>query len=251
MKKCRADLLLVERGLTPTRTKAQAVIMAGLVYSGKRRIDKAGQTLSDDAPLKVVGKACPFVSRGGLKLQAALDGFGLPVEGEVCADIGSSTGGFTDCLLQRGARRVFAVDVGHGQFDSGLKSNPRVVLREKINARNLQEDFFGEAIGLVAIDVSFISLKLILPAIIRSAPRATVLAMVKPQFEAGRERIERGGVIRDPLLRKKIVGEIRAFAEEVGYNCLGTVESPVKCPKGNVETFLHLRPFSRRTAIDE
>lgn len=242
MKKDRVDHLLVERGLAKNGASARAMIMAGLIYSGEKRIDKAGVPISIEIPLEVRGKACPFVSRGGLKLQPVLDKFSVGVEGLVCADIGASTGGFTDCLLKAEARRVFAVDVGHGQLDATLLRDPRVVSMEKVNARYLDEDFFPELIDLVVIDVSFISLKLILPAVKRSAPSARVLAMVKPQFEAGRKQVGKGGVVRDPVIREETVNSVRDFASELGYNCIDRAESTVKGPKGNIETFLYLIP---------
>ena len=239
----RADKLLVGQGLAPSREKAQALILAGLVYLAEVRVEKPGQLLPADAALAVRGKACPFVSRGGLKLQSALEAFAPPVAGTVCADVGASTGGFTDCLLQHGAAKVYALDVGHGQLDATLRKDPRVVCLEGVNARNLAADFFPEPIGLVTVDASFISLKLILPALRASAPAARVLALVKPQFEAGRREVSRGrGVVRDPVVRERALQEVCAAAASLGYTHLGTLESPVRGPKGNVEFFLHLVP---------
>ncbi|MGC8724354.1 MAG: TlyA family RNA methyltransferase [Acidobacteriota bacterium] len=243
--KIRADKLCVMRSLAETRERARALIMAGAIYSGEVRIDKAGQLLSDDAPLTRRSDPCPYVSRGGLKLEAALRHFSPPVEGVICADVGASTGGFTDCLLRRGAARVYAVDVGHGQLHYSLRNDPRVVLREGVNARFLPEDFFPEPIRLVVVDASFISLRLLLPAVRRSAPRAEILALVKPQFEAGRGSVGKGGVVRDPEVRARAVESIRTEAEELGYTAMGSLESPVKGPKGNVEFFLFLRPAHR------
>ncbi len=239
----RADKLLVVRGLAPTRQKAQAVIMAGQAYSGQVRVEKPGQLLPTDAPLEVRGKACPFVSRGGLKLDGALSRLGTSVEGLVCADIGASTGGFTDCLLQRGAARVYAVDVGHGQLDFTLRTDPRVVALEGVNARYLEEGFFPQAVDLVVVDASFISLRLLLPAISRSAPEAPVLALVKPQFEAGRRNVGKGGVVRDQSVRDDAVKSVCQYAADLGYTHHATIESPVKGPKGNVEYFVDLRPY--------
>ncbi|MGC8762547.1 MAG: TlyA family RNA methyltransferase [Acidobacteriota bacterium] len=236
----RADLLLVLKGLAPSREKAQALILAGQVFSGERRIEKAGQKVDEGAPLEVRGRACPYVSRGGLKLEGALDALSLPVEGLVCADIGASTGGFTDCLLARGARRVYAVDVGKGQLHERLRQDPRVVSREGVNARYLPEDFFPEPVDLVVIDASFISLRLLLPAIRRSAPSAAVLALVKPQFEAGRRAVGKGGVVRDDAVRWGTVRAVVEAAEALGYTARAAMESPVKGPKGNAEIFLHL-----------
>lgn len=238
----RADKLLVAQGLAPTRQKAQALIMAGQVYAREVRIEKSGHLLPADTVLTLRGRRCPFVSRGGLKLEAALERLGFSVEGEVCADVGASTGGFTDCLLQRGAARVYALDVGHGQLDYGLRSDPRVVAMEGVNARYLAPDFFPERIGLVVVDASFISLKLLLPAILISAPEARVLALVKPQFEAGRDKVGKGGVVRDQAVRDLTVESVCHYAAELGYTHKATIESPVKGPKGNVEYFVDLRP---------
>jgi 23S rRNA (cytidine1920-2'-O)/16S rRNA (cytidine1409-2'-O)-methyltransferase len=240
--KQRADKLLLERGLAPTREKAQALIMAGAVYSDERRIEKSGQLLAGDAPLALRGKACPYVSRCGLKLEAALQAFETPVAGSVCADVGASTGGFTDCLLKHGAAKVYALDVGHGQLDASLAADPRVVAREGINARFLEADFFPEPVSLAVVDASFISLRLILPALKRSVPHAAILALVKPQFEAGRRDVGKGGVVRDALVRERAVEAVCVAAKELGYTLRGTFESPVKGPKGNVEYFVYLTP---------
>ncbi len=241
--KQRADKLLLEQGLASTREKAQALILAGLVYVGEVRVDKAGQLLAVETVLTVRGKACPYVSRGGLKLEAALEAFHPRLEGAVCADVGASTGGFTDCLLQHGAARVYALDVGHGQMDSSLRSDPRVVCLEGINARTLAAGFFPEPVALVTVDASFISLKLLLPAIRASAPEAFVIALVKPQFEAGRKEVGRGrGVVKDPQVRARALSEVCQAAISLGYTRLGTLESPVKGPKGNVEFLVHLAP---------
>jgi len=246
--KQRIDKLLVERGLAPTREKAQALVLAGLVYLAETRLDKPGHLIREDADLTVRGKACPFVSRGGLKLEAALAAFGPAVSGAVCADIGASTGGFTDCLLQHGAARVYAVDVGHGQLDTSLRGDPRVVNMEGVNARALPPGFFPEPVSLVTVDASFISLKLILPAIKSCAPAAAVLALVKPQFEAGRREVSKGrGVVRDPEVRRRALEDVCTAAEALGYTLLGTLESPVRGPKGNVEFFLHLVPWEEPT----
>ena len=240
--KVRADKLLLERGLAPSREKAQALIMAGSVYSGERRIEKSGQLLGEDASLAIRGKPCPYVSRGGLKLEAALRFFKPPLAGSVCADVGASTGGFTDCLLKHGAAKVYALDVGHGQIDASLAGDPRVVAREGINARYLEADFFPEPITLAVLDASFISLRLLLPALKRSAPRAALIALVKPQFEAGRTEVGKGGVVRDAAIRERAVEAVCDAARNLGYTLRGTLESPVKGPKGNVEYFVYLIP---------
>lgn len=238
----RADLLLVRLGLAPTREKAQAMLMAGIVYLGSRRVDKPGQKLPEDSILEIRGRTCPYVSRGGLKMEGALDGLALDVHGLVCADLGASTGGFTDCLLHRGAVRVYAVDVGRGQLHESLRGDPRVRVFEGVNARNLPQDFFPEAVDLVVVDASFISLRLLLPSILASAPSARILALVKPQFEAGRREVGKGGVVRDPAIRARAVAGVVEHAAGLGYTLLATVESTVKGPKGNVETFVLLLP---------
>jgi 23S rRNA (cytidine1920-2'-O)/16S rRNA (cytidine1409-2'-O)-methyltransferase len=240
--KIRADRLLVQTRLAATREKAQALILAGLVYRGEQRVDKPGHLLPEETVLTVKGKACPYVSRGGLKLEAALRAFGPAVEGAVCADIGASTGGFTDCLLKAGAAKVYAVDVGKGQLDASLRSDPRVVSLEGVNARYLEPGFFPESPSLVTLDASFISLRLLLPAVRASAPHAQVIALVKPQFEAGRRHVGKGGVVREKAARERAVGEVCDCAASLGYTLCGTVESPIKGPKGNVEFLIHLRP---------
>jgi 23S rRNA (cytidine1920-2'-O)/16S rRNA (cytidine1409-2'-O)-methyltransferase len=238
----RADKLVVAQGLATTRQKAQALIMAGQIYAAEVRIDKAGHLLPVDVVLTLRGRSCPYVSRGGLKLEGALDQLGLSVTGWICADVGASTGGFTDCLLQRGAAKVYALDVGHGQLDFSLRLDSRVVVLEGVNARYLPAGFFPDLIQLVVADASFISLKLLLPAINASAPEARVLALVKPQFEAGRNKVGKGGVVRDQEVRDLAVRSVCQYAVELGYTHKATIESPVKGPKGNVEYFIDLRP---------
>lgn len=238
----RADRVVVGQGLAPTREKAQALIMAGAVFLGERRVEKPGQLLPEDAVLSVRQRPCPYVSRGGLKLRAALEAFRPAVEGTVCADIGASTGGFTDCLLQHGARKVFAVDVGHGQLDVSLRSDPRVVSLEGLNARHMTAELFDAGVGLVTVDASFISLRLLLPAIHDCFPLAPVIALVKPQFEAGRRDVGKGGVVRDPQVRHRCVAEVCDAARRLGYTHGGTLESPVRGPKGNVEFLVLLEP---------
>lgn len=236
----RADLLLVERGLAQSRPRAQALIGAGQVYSGDRRVEKAGEKLSLDAPLAVRGGDIPYVSRGGLKLEAALDRFGVSPAGRVCADLGASTGGFTDCLLQRGAARVHAIDVGYGQLAWKLRQDPRVVVHERTNARTIED--LGERVSLVVGDLSFISLRLVLPAIARiSLPGADCVLLVKPQFEVGREGVSRGGLVRDEALRQSAVAEVHDAAIAAGFAALGQMESPIVGAKaGNVEHLIHL-----------
>lgn len=245
MSRVRADALLVARKLVGSRTEAQALIMAGKVTSGPRRIDKPGTLLPEDAELHVA--AGPrFVSRGGDKLEHALAAFeahGLDVAGKTCVDVGASTGGFTDCLLQRGAARVFAVDVGYGQLASKLRADPRVVVRDRVNARELQRDDFDGPIDLVVVDASFISIARLIDAIARLLRSSgDLVALVKPQFEAGREAAARGrGVIRDEATRLAAIAEARQAIEAAGFSVVGEVDSAVRGPKGNVEHFVHAR----------
>ncbi len=231
----RLDKLLVERGLVETRAKAQALILAGQVFSNEQRLEKAGQLVATEAPLSVK-ETMPFVSRGGFKLAAALDHFGVDVTGKICLDIGASTGGFTDCLLQRGAARVVAIDVGHGQLDWKLRQDARVEVRENVNARYLQPADFSERFDLVVGDVSFISLTKILsvvPALI--TPDALVITLIKPQFEVGREEVGKGGIVRDEAAQLRVVDEIVAFAASIGLSSRGVIDSPILGADGNRE----------------
>lgn len=232
--------MLVERGLAPSRERARALVLAGIVYSGERRIDKAGDTLAEGAPLEVRGADHPYVSRGGVKLEGALEAFEIDVHGLICADFGASTGGFTDCLLARGALRVHAIDVGWGQLHPKLRNDSRVVVRERTNARHLRAEDLGEPIDLVVIDASFIGLGKLLPAafdVLR--PGGAVLAMVKPQFEVGRHDL-RKGVVRDPAARSAAIDKVEAEARALGLEVLGRCDSKLAGPDGNVEAFLHL-----------
>ena len=240
----RADELLVARGLLPSRSKAQAYILGGRVWSGDRRIEKAGQLLAVDAPLDV--KMGPrFVSRGGEKLEGALQTLGVDPARAVCVDVGASTGGFTDCLLQHGATKVYAVDVGHGQLDPKLRRDPRVVTMERTNARDLVREAFSEPIALVVVDASFIGLEKLLPALarlLRSGGR--LLALVKPQFEAGRREAQRGrGVIRDPAVRESAIARVRSAIASSGFELVAECDSCLPGPKGNLERFV----LARRT----
>ncbi len=239
--KVRADLLLHERGLAETREKARALILAGKVFSGERRVEKAGEKLASDAPLEVRGEALRYVSRGGLKLEGALDAFGYDPAGLVAADVGASTGGFTDCLLQRGAARVYAIDVGYGQLHPKLRADPRVVVMERTNARHLRPGDLPEPVGLVVVDASFIGLEKLLPAIAPLlAPRGDVLALVKPQFQVGRENVGAGGVVRDEALRTAAIDGVAAEAARVGLREKARADAAIKGPKGNLEAFLWL-----------
>lgn len=240
--KLRADVALAERGLAASRTQAQALILAGRVFSGERRVEKAGELLADDAELQVRG-APRFVSRGGDKLEGALAELGVDVTDQVVLDIGASTGGFTDCVLQHGASRVYAVDVGHGQLAQKLRDDPRVVVMERTNARHLSAASFPEPIGVVVVDASFIGIEKLMPAITAILPgEGRLLALVKPQFEAGRDAARRArGVIRDPEVRSAAIAEARAAIEAAGFDVLSECDSRVAGPKGNVERFVLAR----------
>lgn len=239
--KVRADVLLHERGLAETREKARALILAGKVFSGPRRVDKAGERLPSDAPMEVRGGTLRYVSRGGLKLEGALDAFGYDPRGAVAVDIGASTGGFTDCLLQRGAARVYAIDVGYGQLHPKLRSDERVVVMERTNARHLKPRDLPESVGLVVVDASFIGLEKLLPAIAGLlASGGDVLALVKPQFQVGRENVGAGGVVRDEALRRAAIDGVAAEAARLGLREKARVDAAVRGPKGNLEAFLWL-----------
>jgi len=235
--KSRADLLLVERGLVESRTRAQAVIMAGLVFSGERRVEKPGDMLAADAPLALRGQDHPWVSRGGLKLAKALEAFGLDVTGLTCLDIGASTGGFTDVLLAGGAAKVYAVDVGKGQLAWKLRQDARVVVLEDTNARYLTRDEVPDAIDLIVCDASFIGLEKILPAAMAlTRPGAHLVALIKPQFQAGPGDVGKGGVVRDPAVHDRVCAEVRDWLDaQPGWRVLGITESPITGPAGNKE----------------
>jgi 23S rRNA (cytidine1920-2'-O)/16S rRNA (cytidine1409-2'-O)-methyltransferase len=229
----------VSRGLAESRTRAQALIMAGAVYSGDRKVAKAGDMVADDAPLEVRGRDHPWVSRGGVKLDHGLAHFGFDVTGAVALDIGSSTGGFTDVLLSRGAARVYAVDAGTNQLAWKLRQDPRVVVHEKTNARSLDRSIIPEPVDIVVCDASFISLAKVLEAPLRLAkPGARLVALVKPQFEAGREEVGKGGVVRDPAVHERVCTRAKAWVESQGWTVLGVTASPITGPEGNVEFLL-------------
>jgi 23S rRNA (cytidine1920-2'-O)/16S rRNA (cytidine1409-2'-O)-methyltransferase len=246
--KVRADVLLQQRGLVESRTKAQALILAGAVVAGDHRVDKPGQLLDDGVALRLK-EQLKYVSRGGLKLEAALDHFALPVAARVCADLGASTGGFTDVLLQRGAAKVHAIDVGYGQLHPKLRSDARVQVHERVNARELSQDILGEACGAAVADLSFISLRLVLPALVSVLLReeAWMCVLVKPQFEAGRKEVGKGGVVRDAAVHRRVVEEITQEIQKLGLQVLGSVESPLEGPAGNRE-FLVAARMQRRLA---
>ncbi len=241
--KHRADQLLVQRGLAESRTRAQALILAGLVFSGERRVEKAGEPLADDTAIEVRGRDHPWVSRGGVKLAHALDHFAIDVSGRIALDVGASTGGFTDVLLSRGARRVYAVDVGHGQLAWKLRQDPRVLLRERVNARALGPEHVPERVDIIACDASFIGLATVLPAALALAKeQATLVALVKPQFEAGREHVGKGGVVRDPAIHREVCDRAAAWVgAQPGWMVTGVVESPILGPEGNREFLLYAR----------
>ena len=235
--KKRVDQLLVERGLAESRSKAQALVMAGTVFHGERRIDKPGATVPDDGALAVRGRDHPWVSRGGLKLAHGIERFGVDPAGQVCLDIGASTGGFTDVLLHHGAAKVYAVDVGHGQLAWKLRTDPRVVVLEKTNARHLTRDLVPDPPGAVVCDASFIGLETVLPAgMALAAPGAWLIALIKPQFQAGRAQVGRGGVVRDPIVHEAVCRDVRAWLDgQSGWSVAGIEESPVTGPEGNRE----------------
>lgn len=232
----RADQLLVDRGLAESGAKAQALILAGLVFSGERKIEKAGQALAAEAPLEVRGKAHPWVSRGGIKLAHGLEHFGWDVAGAVALDVGSSTGGFTDVLLQRGAAKVFAVDVGTNQLAWKLRQDPRVIVHERTNARHLTDEIVTEPVDLIVCDASFISLAKVLDTALGFArPGGRLIALIKPQFEAERNEIGKGGVVRDSAVHERVCSEVAAWLEGRGWTVAGVTPSPITGPEGNVE----------------
>ncbi|MBO7252435.1 MAG: TlyA family RNA methyltransferase, partial [Oscillospiraceae bacterium] len=230
MKK-RLDVLLTEQMYADSRSKAQAIIMSGNVYVNGQKADKPGMSFEETVQIEVRGAVCPYVSRGGLKLEKALRDFGVKPEGYVCSDSGASTGGFTDCLLQQGARKVFAIDVGYGQLDWKIRSDERVVVMERTNIRYVTPEQLGEPLDLSVIDVSFISLKIVLPTIkTLLKPTGQVLCLIKPQFEAGKEKVGKKGVVRDKAVHKEVLDNFVALADELGFRILGLTFSPVKGP---------------------
>lgn len=238
MKKQRLDVVLVERGLVDTRSKAQSLIMARRVLVNGQFVDKAGANVTDDDEVRVAELEHPWVGRGGMKLAHAVQQFAIELDGKVCADIGASTGGFTDVMLKHGAKKVYAIDVGYGQLDVSLRNDPRVVNREKVNARYLQPENFDDPIGFVSVDVSFISLKLILPAV-AGFLRGQLVALIKPQFEVGKHEVGKGGIVRDEAKRTAAVESVVAFARTEGFEVKGVIESPIKGAEGNVEYLMY------------
>ena len=248
----RLDVALVARGLAETRAKAQASIMSGIVYVNGQKVDKAGTPVAADAVLEVRGHTLRYVSRGGLKLEKAMQTFPITLEGKTCADIGASTGGFTDCMLQNGARRVYAVDVGYGQLDWKLRSDERVVCLERTNARYLSTEQIPEPLDFASIDVSFISLKLIFPALYPLLREGGEIAcLIKPQFEAGREKVGKKGVVRDPAVHLEVLQQFLRHAKENNFTVLGITYSPIRGPEGNIEYLGFLRKSDEPDAIPE
>ncbi|MCI2058838.1 MAG: TlyA family RNA methyltransferase [Oscillibacter sp.] len=234
--KIRLDLLLVQRGLEESRQRAQATIMSGLVFVDQRRMDKPGMSVAEDAQVEIRGTSLRYVSRGGLKLEKAMESFPIALSGAVCADIGASTGGFTDCMLQNGAEKVYAVDVGYGQLAWKLRSDPRVICLERTNARYLTREQIPDELDFASVDVSFISLRLILPALFGLLnPRGHAVCLVKPQFEAGREKVGKKGVVRDPAVHEEVLEQFLNNAKESGFTVLGITYSPIRGPEGNIE----------------
>jgi 23S rRNA (cytidine1920-2'-O)/16S rRNA (cytidine1409-2'-O)-methyltransferase len=238
--KTRLDKLIVERGLTASRERAQALILAGKVLVNEQKVEKAGASIDSGSTLRLLGEDLRYVSRGGLKLEKALEHWRIDLQGRVCLDIGASTGGFSDCMLQHGAANVIAVDTGYGQMDFGLRNNPRMRLLEKTNARYLQPNDIGEPIGFVAMDVSFISATMVLPAVIRSAPTARqIVVLVKPQFEVGRELVGKGGIVRDEAAQQAAVAKVKSALTELGGVDAEWIESPILGGEGNREFLLY------------
>lgn len=236
MAKKRLDVLLFEQGLVPSRQKAQAVIMAGQVRVNGLKVDKAGTAIDETATLEVKGNTLAYVSRGGLKLEKAMANFPISLEGAICGDIGASTGGFTDCMLQNGATKVYAVDVGYGQLAWSLRSDERVVCLERTNARYITEEQIPDMLDFASVDVSFISLKLILPALrARLKDGGQVVCLVKPQFEAGKEKVGKKGVVRDPAVHLEVLEQFLVHASEADFRVKGILYSPIKGPEGNIE----------------
>ena len=250
--KKRLDVLLTEQMYADSRSKAQAIIMAGQVYVNGQKADKPGISYEENVEIEVRGVTCPYVSRGGLKLEKALRDFGVKPEGFVCSDSGASTGGFTDCLLQQGAKKVFAIDVGYGQLDWKIRSDDRVVVMERTNIRYVTPEDLGEPLDLSVIDVSFISLKIVLPTIkTLLKPNGQVLCLIKPQFEAGKEKVGKKGVVREPEIHKEVLDVFVETVTDLGFTILGLTFSPVKGPEGNIEFLGHLTLEDRAGIIPD
>ena len=233
--------MMVEKGLVASRQRAQAMIMAGNVFVNSKLVEKSGYPVSGSSEITLKGEAIPYVSRGGLKLEKALESFEVSVQGLVCLDVGASTGGFTDCLLQHGASRVYAVDVGYGQLAWRLRQDSRVIPIERTNIRNMPRNMLPESVELVTIDVSFISLKIVVPAVMKFIRQPSrIIALIKPQFEVGKGNVGKGGVVRDPLQHESVIDELNRFFKDSGWTCLPVVPSPILGPSGNKEFLIHL-----------
>lgn len=242
MAKERLDVLLVKRNLVQSRERAKTTIMAGLVLVDGQKIDKAGTMVKPEAEIRLLGNDLPYVSRGGLKLEKAIKEFGVSLQGKVAADIGASTGGFTDCMLQNGAIKVFAIDVGYGQLAWSLRTDERVVNMERTNVRNVTPEQLGQPVDLASIDVAFISLEKVLPAVkAMLQPAGEIVALIKPQFEAGREKVGKKGVVRDPAVHKEVIEKIVKVMLDNRLSVLGLDYSPVKGPEGNIEYLIYVR----------
>ena len=242
MAKKRLDILVTERNLAPSREKAKALIMSGIVYVDNIKEDKCGTLFNEDVNIEVRGNTLRYVSRGGLKLEKAMQEFPIKLEGSVCMDIGASTGGFTDCMLQNGAVKVFSVDVGHGQLDWKLRNDERVVVMEKTNIRYVTFEDIGEYLDFASVDVSFISLSKVLPvafALLREG--GETVALIKPQFEAGREKVGKKGVVRDPAVHAEVIKKVAEEVTEIGFKICGLTYSPIKGPEGNIEYLIYLK----------
>ena len=252
MKKERLDVLLVTKGHFPSRERARAAIMAGMVLANEQKIEKPGTTVPEDATIRILGDSIGYVSRGGLKLEKALQHFSLDLSGKVMADVGASTGGFTDCALKRGAVKVYAIDVGYGQLAWSLRTDERVVNMERTNVRNLTADSLGEKVDFISIDVAFISLDKVLPVVrqLLASPHGEVIALIKPQFEAGREHVGKKGVVRDPDIHKQVIQKVLQIARQLDFTPLGLTFSPIKGPEGNIEYLLHFG-VSEETAAED
>lgn len=237
----RLDVVLVEKGFFESREKAKASIMAGVVFVDEQKVDKAGEMISSDAKIEVRGNVCPYVSRGGLKLAKAISEFDIDLSDRVCMDIGASTGGFTDCMLQNGAKKVFSVDVGYGQFAWKLRQDERVVCMERTNIRYVTREDIGEELDFASVDVSFISLTKVLPvAFLLTKDCGEVVALIKPQFEAGREQVGKKGVVRDSDVHKEVIRKVIDFSNSIGFGVKGLSFSPIKGPEGNIEFLVYL-----------
>ena len=248
----RLDVLLVKRNLAASREKAKAIIMSGNVYVEGQKEDKAGTTFPEDVQIEVRGNTLPYVSRGGLKLEKAIKNFDVSVEGKVCTDVGSSTGGFTDCMLQNGAVKVFAIDVGRGQLDWKLRQDERVVCMEKTNIRYVTPEDLGQPIDFSSIDVSFISLtKVLAPIHAYLSDEGEVVALIKPQFEAGREKVGKKGVVREKSTHIEVIEMVISYALSIGFNVLDLEFSPIKGPEGNIEYLVHLKKCEGMGTMDE